>query len=56
MAARQKLNVAFVNGVLIVAAIAGFVFQSWAVFVVTSVVLIGGAIYGGDIRPRPRSR
>lgn len=56
LAARQKLNVAFVNGALIIAAVAGVVFKSWAAFVVTSVVLIGGAIYCGDVRPGPRRR
>ncbi len=56
MAARQKLNVAFVNGALIVAAVAGWVFKSWAVFVVTAVVLIGGAIYCGDVSLGARRR
>ena len=56
MGARQKLNVAFVNGALIVAAVAGVVFKSWAVFVVTAAVLIAGAVYGGDVRPGPRRR
>jgi hypothetical protein len=56
LAARQKLNVAFVNGALIIAAVAGWVVKSWAVFVVTAVVLIGGAIYCGDVRPRPGRR
>ncbi len=56
MAARQKLNVAFVNGALIVAAVAGWVFKSSEVFVATAVVLIAGAVYGGDVRPGPRRR
>ncbi len=56
MGARQKLNVAFVNGALIVAAVAGFVFKSWAVFVVAAVVLVVGAIHCSDIRPGPRRR
>lgn len=51
--ARHKLNVAFVNGALIVAALAGLVFQSWVVFAVVAVVLVGAAIYCGDIRRGP---
>jgi hypothetical protein len=56
LAARQKLNVAFVNGALIVAAVTGWFFKSLAVFIVTAVVLIAGAIYCGDVRPGPRRR
>jgi hypothetical protein len=52
--ARHKLNVAFVNGALIVAALAGLVFRSWTVFIVVGVVLVGAAFYCGDIRRGPR--
>jgi hypothetical protein len=56
LAARQKLNIAFINGALIVAAVAGFVAKSWTVFVVAAVALVMGAIYCGDVRPGPRRR
>jgi hypothetical protein len=56
MGARQKLNIAFINGALLIGAVAGLVFKSWAVFVVAAVVLIGGAIYCGDVRPGPGRR
>ena len=56
MGARQKLNVAFINGALLIGAVAGFVFKSWAVFVVTAVVLVIGVIHCGDVRPGPRQR
>lgn len=52
LGARHKLNVASVNGALIVAAIAGFAFGSWAVFGAIAAVLVIGAIYGGDIRTK----
>ncbi len=56
MGARQKLNNAFINGALLIGAVAGWVFKSWAVFVVTAVVLIAGAVYCGDVRPGPGRR
>ncbi len=56
MGARHKLNIAFVNGALIDAAVAGSVFKSWTVFVVAAVVLIVAATYCGDVRPGPRRR
>jgi hypothetical protein len=56
LAARQKLNIAYVHDTLIVAAVAGLACKSWTVFFVASVVLVIGTIYGGDVRPGPRRR
>jgi hypothetical protein len=56
LSARHKLNVANVNGALIIAAFAGLVLESWLVFVVVAVVLIACAMHNGDIRRRPRPR
>ena len=56
MTARHKLNVAFVNGALIVAGVVGLAFQSWLVFLVVAVVLVVGALYTGDVRQRPKRR
>ncbi len=54
LSARHKLNVAFVNGALIVAGVVGMAFRSWLVFLIVAVVLVVGAIYAGDVRQRPR--
>ena len=55
MSARKKLNIAFVNGSLVVAAAIGLLAGSWPVFWVALAVLLGANIYRGDIRPpRPR--
>ncbi|MEQ8785614.1 MAG: hypothetical protein RIC55_04925 [Pirellulaceae bacterium] len=56
MSARHKLNVAFVNGALIVAGVVGMAFRSWLVFLIVAVVLVVGAIYAGDVRQRPKRR
>ena len=51
MGARQKLNAVAIQGCLIVSGIIGLVCQSWLIFLITSVVLIGSSLAGGDIRP-----
>ena len=51
MNARQKLNIAHVNGALVIAGIVGLVTQSWFAFFL---ILAGGvlaALYLGNIRP-----
>ena len=52
--ARKKLNGAFLCGSLIIAAIAGFVTQSFAVFLFGAVLLVALNLYTGDIRPGKR--
>ncbi len=56
MSSRNKLNVAYFNGCLAVAAVLGAVAESWAVFVLAFAALVAGGIAGGDIRPRTRGR
>jgi hypothetical protein len=56
MSSRRKLNAAFFNGSLIVAAVIGLLFQSWAVFVLILVVLVIGNLVAGEIRPDNRHR
>ncbi len=56
MSARNKLNVAAVNGCLLLAALVGAMAESGAVFLLALAALIAGGIAGGDIRPRPRGR
>ena len=51
MGARSRLNVAAVNGCVIVAAVLGAMFESWAVFFTVAVLLIVGDCYSGLIRP-----
>lgn len=52
--ARRRLNHGSVLGALAVAAIVGGLAQSWAVFALVAAVLIGGAVYVGDIRLKGR--
>ncbi len=54
--ARNKLNVAAINGCLLVAALVGMMAESGAVFLLTLAALIAGAIASGDIRIRPTGR
>lgn len=54
MSARNKLNVAYLNGALFFGGIAGLVFESFYVFVFTTVALIAIALQDGGIRTRPR--
>jgi hypothetical protein len=54
MGARQKLNEAFIYGSLVLAAIAGYLADSIAVFLLTGTVLIAMSFYTGDIRPGKR--
>jgi hypothetical protein len=56
MSARQKINVAYIQGGLIVAAVVGALAQSWVIFAITAATLIGLSLLGGEIRPRRRSR
>lgn len=51
MGARNKLNVAYFNGAVIVAAFLGLAVQSWPVFFGALIVLLIGNLIGGGIRP-----
>ena len=53
MNARLKLNAAFVQGAVVIAAIVGGVTGSWVVFGITAAALIGAAYYSGEIRTGP---
>jgi hypothetical protein len=50
MGARTKLNRAFVNGALLIAAVCGFVSQSWTAFLITVAVLLLLSVGSGEIR------
>ena len=56
MNARNKLNVAYANGCLLLAALAGMMAGSSAVFLLAFAALMIGGVASGDIRPRPRGR
>ena len=51
MYARQKLNVGFMTGSLLMATAFGAMAESWLVFVIVLIVLVAFNIYQGDIRP-----
>lgn len=50
MGARQKLNSAAILGSLCLAGILGCVTNSWIVFIIAVLILIGLSCYSGDIR------
>ena len=50
MSARKKLNVAFLNGSVIVAAVVGLLFGSWAAFALVLALLLVGSLLAGEIR------
>lgn len=54
--ARQKLNIAAIHGILIVAGLAAGLFRSWELFIAVALVLVGTAIMSRDIRPTGRRR
>ena len=50
MGARKKLNIVAITGSLILASGLGCLSESWIVFVVAALVLLGLSLYQGDIR------
>jgi uncharacterized membrane protein YgdD (TMEM256/DUF423 family) len=54
MSARHKLNAASIHGVLFIAGLIALLTESWKIFFLLTVILIGTACYSGDIRPRGR--
>jgi hypothetical protein len=51
MSARKKLNIAFVNGGLFLASLAGVMAQSWLVFGSVLAALLAVNLCLGEIRP-----
>lgn len=56
MPARDKLNAAFFQGTLAVAALLGWACGSWMVFSIALCALLFGNLLAGDIRPKSRPR
>ena len=50
MNARTKLNASYLYGSLVFAALTGWLSGSLLIFLLTSIVLIAGSAYAGDIR------
>ncbi len=56
MNARNKLNVAYANGCLFLAALVGAMAESSAVFLLAFAALMIGGVAGGDIRIKSKGR
>jgi hypothetical protein len=56
MGARTKLNRAYFNGSVVIAALAGLVAQSWPLFFLALAVLLASNLYLREIRPGRRPR
>lgn len=56
MGARKKLNQAYLNGALVVAAVVGAATQSWTVFWLAVLFTLGSSLYSGGIRLNGRRR
>jgi hypothetical protein len=54
MGAREKLNQAYASGSLMIAAVVGFLAQSWWAFVIAATILLLLNMSAGDIRPGKR--
>jgi hypothetical protein len=54
MGARQKLNAAYLNGGLLIAALVGIATESWSLFLLVLIISVVSSCYSGDIRPGPR--
>lgn len=56
MNARRKLNIANINGALLIGAVIGAITGSWTVFLLTLAAIVVSEVYLGDIRPSKRSQ
>ena len=52
MNARHKLNLAYVNGALVIAGVLGMLAKSWPLFWLSLIVVIVTQLGSGGIRPR----
>jgi len=55
MNARRKLNIASINGALLIGAALGAVTKSWTVFLLAVAAIVASGIYSGEIRPNDRT-
>ena len=56
MSARTKLNVACVNGGLVISVLLALIAGSWSVFLAALVVTLAGSLHAGEIRLSRRAR
>ena len=56
MNARSKLNQAYVNGALMLAGVFAAIAESWRLFLLLTVILIGLCVHSGDIRLQSRGK
>ena len=56
MNARSKLNLAFLYGSFVIAAVIGLLTGSWTVFILVLAILLAGNFLHGEIRPLKRPK
>ena len=56
MSARQKLNQGYIQGSLVIAGAIGVACESWVVFWIAALILVGLSTHSGEIRPTQRRR
>lgn len=54
MNARRKLNIANLNGAVLIGIVLGAIADSWTVFLLTVAAIVASEIYTGEIRPTDR--
>ncbi|QDU59569.1 hypothetical protein Pan216_03990 [Planctomycetes bacterium Pan216] len=54
--ARNKLNAATIQGIVLIAGVFALLTRSWIVFLLLAIVLAGTSFLSGDIRIRSRRR
>ena len=52
MGARKKLNVGYVTGSIVFAAAFGVMAESWLLFLIVMIFMVGCHLYEGNIRPK----
>jgi hypothetical protein len=55
MNARQKLNLAYINGAVVISGVVGLLAGSWGVFCLALIVLVVIHLGSGGIRPERRN-
>lgn len=53
MGAREKLNLASITGILVIAGFMGLFFDSWGAFILIAAIGIAVALNNGELRPWP---
>ena len=56
MSARHKLNQGYVQGSLIIAGVIGAACESWTVFWIAALILVGLSVHSGEVRLMERPR